>query len=177
MLSTSTGIREKQISLTGKTVIWNTFRLPGSKALEQFTQGSCKIYPLDIFKKMFSQKYLTEMVKIYPSYLISEGQINTCTLEILSRFVFPWVLYIWRQKQWYLKITKEVVGVIRVRKTLKLIKEIWTHYSTEDEYIKMFTACIFTMFQGYWKGMGTLVLCCNYKVWVEINTDFILVLF
>lgn len=45
------GIREKQISLTGKSVVQNTFGLPGSKALEQMTQGSCKIYPTGYFKE------------------------------------------------------------------------------------------------------------------------------
>lgn len=45
------GIMEKQISLTCKSVIRNTFRLPGNKALEQITQGSCKIYPTGYFSE------------------------------------------------------------------------------------------------------------------------------
>lgn len=37
------GEKEKQICLTGKSVIRNTFRLPESKALKQIIQGSRKI--------------------------------------------------------------------------------------------------------------------------------------
>lgn len=50
------GIREKQISLTGKSVVQKTFGLPGSTALEQMTQGDCKIYPNGYFKETVFRK-------------------------------------------------------------------------------------------------------------------------
>lgn len=84
-------IREKQISLTGKETHSD---YQGAKHWNRLPKEAAKSTPLDIFKKMFSEKHLTEMVKVYPSYLISRGQINTCTLEILSRFMFSWFLYI-----------------------------------------------------------------------------------
>lgn len=64
------GIMEKQISLTCKSVVRNTFRLPGSKALEQITQGSCKIYPDWIFFRKCFQKSIWQKWLRY-THLIS----------------------------------------------------------------------------------------------------------